>query len=98
MTSFTRPLAAHVRPRPKILAAIDEASPGTEPETRYSSEDVDIRIYGDTAVIAFRLVGTPADTSLATEPDYYLNTGTFLRRDGEWRAVAWQATAIPKPE
>jgi hypothetical protein len=25
----------------------------------------------------------------------YFNTGTFLKRDGEWRALAWQATVIP---
>jgi hypothetical protein len=25
----------------------------------------------------------------------YFNTGTFRKRDGEWRAVAWQATRIP---
>jgi hypothetical protein len=28
----------------------------------------------------------------------YFNTGTFLKREGEWRAVAWQATRIPAPE
>ena len=25
----------------------------------------------------------------------YFNTGTFLRRDGLWQVVAWQATRIP---
>jgi hypothetical protein len=25
----------------------------------------------------------------------FLNTGTFLKRDGEWRAIAWQATRVP---
>ena len=25
----------------------------------------------------------------------FLNTGTFLKRNGEWRAVAWQATRVP---
>jgi hypothetical protein len=42
------------------------------------------------------LVGTTAvDKDLAPEVLYYYNTGTFLRRDGEWRVVAWQATRIP---
>ena len=62
------------------------------PPIGYSGEDVDVRLYGDTAVIAFKLVGTPADGS---EKLYYYNTGTFLKRNGEWRAVAWQATRIP---
>lgn len=56
----------------------------------YSAEDVDIRVYGVAAVVAFRLVGTSAGTV-----QQYYNTGTFLKRDGEWRAVAWQATRIP---
>ncbi len=67
-----------------------------QPEVVYTAEDVDIRIYGDTAVVAFRLLGTvPGDPP---EVDEYLNTGTFLKRDGEWRVVAWQATRVPEAE
>jgi hypothetical protein len=25
----------------------------------------------------------------------YLNTGTFLRRNGKWQVIAWQSTKIP---
>lgn len=56
----------------------------------YSAEDIRIRIYGHTAVLAFRLVGK---TESGTQE--YLNSGTFLNRDGEWKAVLWQATRIP---
>ncbi len=58
----------------------------------YTAEDVQIQVYDDTAVVAFRLVATPPD---GTQSQEYLNTGTFLRRDGKWQAVAWQATIIP---
>lgn len=58
----------------------------------YSGEDVRIRVYGDSAVVAFRLLGTPVDGSSALQ---YFNTGTFLRREGKWQVVAWQATSIP---
>ena len=58
-------------------------------------EDVDIRMYGDAAVIAFRLVGKLSDEE---EPQKYFNTGTFLKRDGVWKVVAWQATKIPPAE
>jgi hypothetical protein len=37
-------------------------------------------------------VGTPDDGS---EAKNYFNTGTFLKRGGNWQAVAWQATVIP---
>lgn len=66
-----------------------------EPEVTYVGEDVDVRIYDDTAVVAFKLVGTPTDTASGAEALYYFNTGTFLKRDGVWRVVAWQATKIP---
>ncbi|MDX1518041.1 MAG: nuclear transport factor 2 family protein [Woeseiaceae bacterium] len=77
-----------------ILAGIRDSTPGQSdaPATIYTAEDVDIRIYGDTAIVAFRLVGkSEADTA------EYFNTGTFVRKNGEWRAVAWQATRIPAP-
>lgn len=78
-----------------ILAGIRDSAPQQPDETPtvYTAEDVDIRVYGDTAVVAFRLVGTSEGSV-----QEYFNTGTFIRRDGEWRAVAWQATRIPAAE
>lgn len=58
----------------------------------YSGVDVDVRVFGNTAVVTFKLVGVPADGSKQLE---YFNTGTFLKRDGTWQVVAWQATKIP---
>lgn len=58
----------------------------------YTAEDVQIQLYGDTAVVAFKLVATPPDNSVVLT---YFNTGTFLRRNGKWQVVAWQATAMP---
>jgi hypothetical protein len=72
-------------------SAEEEAS-SAPPAVVYSGEEVDVRLYDDMAVVAFKLVGTPADGS---EPLYYYNTGTFLKRDGVWKVVAWQATKIP---
>lgn len=79
-----------------ILDSVRGAA-GTQPETPavvYTAEDVDIRLYGDMAIVAFRLVATPSDGS---DVLYYFNTGTFVARNDEWRAVAWQATKIPSP-
>ena len=59
----------------------------------YGREALLVRVYGDTAVVTFRLVGTK-QTEPVTVARFY-NTGTFLLRDGEWRAIAWQATRIP---
>lgn len=65
------------------------------PEVVYSGEEVDVRLYGDTAVVAFKLVRTPTNKEAGRDVLYYFNTGTFLKRDGIWKVVAWQATKIP---
>ena len=76
-----------------ILADVRKGADPAEPPTAYSAEDVDVRQYGDTAIVAFRLVGKVGGDN----PDTlnFLNTGTFLKRNGEWRAIAWQATRMP---
>ncbi len=80
-----------------ILASFDAEEEGAQdlPAPVYSADEVQLKWFGDTAVVAFRLVATPP----AGKPiDYYFNTGTFVKRDGEWRVVAWQATKIPSKE
>jgi hypothetical protein len=66
------------------------AKPG-DPVTTYSAEDIMIRQYGDIAIVAFRLVAATTSDGI-TEIAYYLNTGTFLNRNGVWQVVSWQAT------
>ena len=86
------------RGKAEIMAgyAEDGTAPGeeagdAEPGPTYSAEDVDIRLYGSTAVVAFRLVIVPPEGS-GEAPSFNWNTGTFVKRDGEWRVVAWQST------
>jgi hypothetical protein len=61
----------------------------------FTAEEVQIQVYNETAVVAFKLVATPPTGSEVLGMQKYFNTGTFVKRDGEWRAVAWQATIIP---
>lgn len=68
-----------------------------DPRTNFTAEDVRIQQYGDTAIVAFRLVGMTTGGG-ATEVSKFLNTGTFLRRGGRWQAVSWQATRLPRAE
>lgn len=62
----------------------------------YTAEDIRIQQYGDTAIVAFRLVAAITDKAGAKEIKTFLNTGTFLKRNAKWQAVGWQATAVPK--
>lgn len=81
----------------EIMASFGGVEEGgdSEPGPVYSADEVQLKWYGDTAVVAFKLVGTPPDDAPV---DFYFNTGTFVKRDGEWRVVAWQATKIPPAE
>lgn len=81
-----------------ILRDVRSAPPrkSGDPTTTYTAEDIRIQQYGDTAVLAFRLVGT-TERSGQTEVINYLNTGTFLKRNGTWQVVSWQSTRVPRP-
>ena len=82
-----------------IMKGVRSAQPAKagEPTTVYTSEDVRIQQYGNTAVVAFRLVGTTSNNGNVSVSKN-LNTGTFVKRNGQWRVVAWQATRIPTVE
>jgi len=77
----------------KDVRSAPAPKPG-DPVTTYSAEDIRIQQYGNTAVVAFRLVGASMQNG-KTEVTNYLNTGTLLKRKGEWQVVAWQATKVP---
>ena len=69
----------------------------TDPKTTYTAEDIRIQQYGDTAVVAFRLVAT-TETSETTHVAKLLNSGTFVKRNGKWQVVNWQSTRMPYAE
>jgi ketosteroid isomerase-like protein len=78
----------------------EEAGKPAKPEDGtavYTAEDIKVQQYGDTAMVAFRLVATTDKAGTKTVANYF-NTGTFLKRNGKWQVVAWQATALPKAE
>ena len=66
----------------------------TDPKTTYAAEDIRVQQYGDTAVVAFRLVAT-TERDGKRETANYLNSGTFVKRAGQWQVVNWQSTKVP---
>src|SRR5947209_4966577 len=59
----------------------------------YEGQDFQVHQYGDLAVVNFRLImhATENDKPVTRR---FRNTGTFMKRNGQWQAVAWQATPI----
>jgi uncharacterized protein (TIGR02246 family) len=84
--------AGVVRSKADIMKSFENA-PATDegPMPVFSAEDVLVRPYGDMAALTFRLVEKDPDG----EVSYFRNSGTFLKRDGKWQAVTWQATRVP---
>jgi ketosteroid isomerase-like protein len=84
----------------ELMKGVRSATPRKEgdPTTVYTAEDVKIQQYGNTAIVAFKLVSTTTRADGSKTVGNNLNTGTFLKRKGEWRAVAWQSTIVPPPQ
>lgn len=81
----------------KDVRSAPAPKPG-DAKTTYTAEDVRIQQYGNTAIVAFRLVGT-TEKDGKTEVAKFLNSGTFVKRKGKWQVVNWQATkAAPEAE
>lgn len=76
----------------EIMKGLSESDEQTGETPTYSAKDVNIELFGETAVITFRLV---AEQEGQIESEYF-NTGVFRNREDTWRAVTWQATRIPE--
>ncbi len=68
-----------------------------DPKTVFTAEDVRIQQYGDTAIVAFKLIGM-TQTEHGQNTSRNLNSGTFVKRDGKWQVVNWQSTRMAKTE
>ena len=77
------------------------SAPAPKPDdqvTTYSADDIQIHQYGDTAVVAFRLVINTVNKDGSKKIGSNLNTGVFLKRKGVWKVIAWQSTVVPEPK
>lgn len=81
-----------------ILKDVKSAPPPKpdDPKVMFDAEEIRIQQYGDTAIVAFRLVQR-VEKDGKVEINKFLNTGTFLKRNRKWQVVAWQATKLQPP-
>jgi ketosteroid isomerase-like protein len=95
---YTRSAGRRVNKAEVMESVRSEPAPKpTDPKTVYTAEDIRIQQYGDTAVVAFRLVATTEEGG-AKHIANLLNSGTFVKRDGKWQVVNWQSTRMPMTE
>lgn len=77
-----------------ILKNIDVRATN-EPQATFGADDFTVHAYGEMAVVNFRLIMHNTENGKAATA-YFRNTGTFMKRNGKWQAVAWQATRVPE--
>jgi hypothetical protein len=76
-----------------IMKSFDEPRGQERASSIYDADDVTVHQYGNFAVVNFRLIAKP---NAGGAPQYYRNTGSFVKHDGMWQAVAWQSTKVPE--
>ena len=72
--------------------------PGAKsPYDRFDSEDLAVRIYGETAVVTGRSTPQGKDSKGRAITGRFRFTRVWVRRDGRWQVVAFQGTRISSP-
>jgi ketosteroid isomerase-like protein len=92
---YTRAVGVTVT-KADILKNIDVRATN-EPQATFEADDFTVHPYGDVAVANFRLIMHNNEGGKATTV-YFRNTGTFIKNNGKWQAVAWQATKVPEKQ
>jgi ketosteroid isomerase-like protein len=67
---------------------------GQSPYDVYEVDDLKIRVYGDTAVVTARTTPRGRDPKGNPISGQYRYLRVWAKRDGRWRAVAFQGTRI----
>jgi hypothetical protein len=83
-------------PDAKAAAQEEEKKSGKPAEeVTFRGDDVQIKLHGDTALIAFKLVQQTKVDGQWKDTGFYRNSGTLLYRNGKWQVALWQATKLP---
>jgi len=90
--TFTTPFG-EVMTKEQRLA---EIKPGGIQFDSYTADDVNVRVYGDTAVVTNRasVAGKRGDQDISGQ---YRVTSIFVKKGGSWQLVAAQSTRIAQP-
>ena len=80
-----------------IMKSFDQPRGAERAQSDYDADQITVHQYGDAAIVNFRLIAKPRPPQSQAGDwtqtvQYYRNTGTFVRRNGHWQAVAWQST------
>ena len=72
----------------RIMQGLEDTE-NSENTVTYSSDKVEVKDLGNVATLTFQLIANTPDGELR-----YWNSGTFVKRQGLWKAIVWQATTV----
>ena len=82
-----------VQTKADILAELKSARDAGRPSPKFSTEDVQSRVEGDTVILTGRVIQTmERDGQTRTMQMRY--TDTYAKRQGRWQVIASQLTRI----
>ncbi len=82
----------------KMSGKADDVKSLSSGETKYESykqSDVQVRLYGDTAIVTGRTTIKGSDSGRDVSGDYQW-TDTFIKREGKWQAIATHTSLVSK--
>lgn len=86
-------------PKMQVLTKADAlafARSGKMKFQRYETTDVQLRVYGDAAVVTGHLLRTRTIKDTEVSDDWRF-TKVYIRSSGNWRVVSWQGSESPQP-
>jgi ketosteroid isomerase-like protein len=63
-----------------------------DPRNNFTTDEIKVRVFGDTAVFTGRLIGRTIDGTVISAARF---THVFVKRSGRWQCVAGQSTPLP---
>jgi uncharacterized protein (TIGR02246 family) len=80
-----------LRTKTDLIAAVTQR----DNFTKYDSDNLKVRVYGDTAVVTGRATYSGTFDGVQYTNRQVVFTATYVRRNGQWQSVAAQNTALP---
>lgn len=74
--------------KPQILSSLKNAGQRGRPTTKFHTEEVQTRVYGETVILIGRVVTEYQRDGQTTSKQQQRYTDTYVKRNGRWQVVA----------
>jgi uncharacterized protein (TIGR02246 family) len=83
----------------QIVNSLKRTRPAGGPTVKFSTEDVQARVYGDTVILTGRVITEYQRDGQTMSKEQQRYTDTYVKRDGRWQVVASHlSNDTPRPK